>query len=376
MNLVFLQRLDQAGGGSRASLLGTLRALRDERPEWELTLVTQEPGPLSREVLDWGVSHRIAPLPRFRKPWERPAFLRECRLLAEALAGRQPDGILSNEWVTAPHALEVARHLRVPALSYVRDFAAVKRGRKYLLHRMDRLLCVCESMRQALIGAGYAPAKIHTVYNPIVRPAAGEPEDDVHARLLGMPPMERWLLYLGRISPRKNQIAAVKTLKLLHERTGQRWGLMLAGDADETYAAEVDQAVAAAGLAAEVIRLGLIANPGWLFKLADASILTSSSEGLARVLIESFLCGKPAFSYPLDGLEDVYGDDARTFVAAQRKPADLAARILAALANGGDLQERTAKLKIMLEARHAIHHHVAAFAQALRFGGSTDQANP
>lgn len=367
MNLVFLQRLDQAGGGSRASLRGTLQALRDERPEWKLTLVTQEAGPLSREVMAWRVSHRVALLPRFRKPWERPAFSRECRLLAEALAGHEPEGILSNEWVTAPHALEVARHLRVPALSYVRDFAAVKRGRKYLLHRMDRLLCVCESMRQALIAAGYAPAKIHTVYNPIVQPLAGDPEDDVHARLLGMAQMDRWLLYLGRISPRKNQIAAVKTLKLLHEKTGQRWGLILAGDADQDYAAELDQAVATAGLGAEVIRLGLIANPGWLFKLADASILTSSSEGLARVLIESFLCGKPAFSYPLDGLEDVYGDDARTFVAAQRKPADLAARILAALSSGRDLQESTARLGLMLGHRHSMRSHVAAFAKALSF---------
>lgn len=143
--------------------------------------------------MDWGVSHRVAVLPRFRKPWERPAFLRECRILAELLAGHKPDGILSNEWVTAPHALEVARHLGVPALSYVRDFAAVKRGRKYLLHRMDRLLCVCESMRQALIDTGYDPAKVHTVCNPVLQPVASEPEDEVHARLLGMPPMDRWL---------------------------------------------------------------------------------------------------------------------------------------------------------------------------------------
>jgi glycosyltransferase involved in cell wall biosynthesis len=256
----------------------------------------------------------------------------------------------------------------VPALSYVRDFAAVTRGRKYQLHRMDRLLCVCETMRQDLIGAGYDPQKVRTVYNPVLQPGSAEPEADALARISGTPSVDRWLLYLGRISPRKNQIAAVETLKLLRERSGQRWGLILAGDADEDYAAAVDQAAAAAGLAQEVLRIGLIPKPGWLFNLVDASILTSKSEGLARVLIESFLCGTPAFSYPLDGLVDVYGNESPSFVADHREPADLADKILAALANDGETRGRTAGLKHMLETRHSVRSHVAALRQAVRFG--------
>jgi glycosyltransferase involved in cell wall biosynthesis len=368
MNLVFFQCLDQAGGGSRASLRGTLRALRDEQPDWNLTLVSEQCGPVGREVMEWGVGHQIAAMPRFRKSWERLAFWRECRRLAGSLAGLAPDGILSNEWVTAPHALKVARHLQVPALSYVRDFAAVTRGRKYQLHRMDRLLCVCETMRQDLIGAGYDPEKVRTVYNPVLQPESVEPEADALARISGAAGVDRWLLYLGRISSRKNQIAAVETLKLLRERSGQRWGLILAGDADEDYAAAVDQAAAAAGLAQEVLRIGLIPKPGWLFQLADASILTSKSEGLARVLIESFLCGTPAFSYPLDGLVDVYGNESPSFVADRREPAALADKILAALANDGETRGRTAGLKHMLETRHSVRSHVAALRQAVRFG--------
>lgn len=372
MNLVFFQRLDQAGGGSRASLRGTLRALRDAQSDWNLTLVSEQCGPVGREVMEWGVGHQVAALPRFRKLGERLAFWRECRRLAGSLAGIAPDGILSNEWVTAPHALKIARHLRVPAMSYVRDFAAVTRGRKYQLHRMDRLLCVCETMRQDLISAGYDPEKVRTVYNPVLEPVSTEPQSEALDRISQTETVDRWLLYLGRISPRKNQIAAVETLKLLREQTGQRWGLILAGDADEDYAARVNQAAAAAGLAKEVLHLGLIAEPGWLFKRADASILTSKSEGLARVLIESFLCGTPAFSYPLDGLRDVYGNALESFVADHREPADLAAKISGALASGSELQDRTAGLKRMLEARHSVKSHVAAFKQAVQFGEPAD----
>jgi glycosyltransferase involved in cell wall biosynthesis len=180
--------------------------------------------------------------------------------------------------------------------------------------------------------------------------------------------VDRWLLYLGRISPRKNQIAALETLKLLRERTRERWGLILAGDEDENYTAMLDDAMKSMGLENAVVRVGLVTEPAWLFALADASVLTSKSEGLARVLIESFLCGRPAFSYPLGGLEDIYGSEMERFVAEERTPGALADRILAALENKSELQDRTDELKRMFEARHSVASHVAAFEQAVSFG--------
>ena len=178
--------------------------------------------------------------------------------------------------------------------------------------------------------------------------------------------MDRWLLYLGRISPRKNQIAAVETLRRLREISGQCWGLLLAGDADEAYAAEVDRFVSSSGLQEAVLRLGAISEPGWLFELAEASIMTSRSEGLARVLIESFLCGRPAFSLPLEGIEDVYGDELAAFVTRHSDPGELAEKILSALADGQHLRARTEKLAAEFETRHSIRHHVEAFERAVR----------
>ena len=367
MNLLFLQRLDQAGGGSRASLRSTLRALRDQRPDWQLTLATREEGPLSRLAVEWGLAHAVVEMPHFRNHLQRLSYWRACRKMAAWAETLRLDAILSNEWVTAPHAFDVARRLGIPAMSYVRDFAALQRGRKYQLHRMDRLLCVCESMRRDLIAVGYDPEKVRTVYNPVLRPVSRTPDAGLRARISGQSGVDRWLLYLGRISPRKNQIAAVETLRRLREITGRRWGLLLAGDSDETYAAEVDQAVAAAGLGGAVLQLGMIAEPGWLFDLADASIMTSKSEGLARVLIESFLCGKPGFSFPLDGLEDIYGDALPLFVPEAREPAELAAKIAAALEDGSVARERTDSLRTMLETRHSPSSHVAAFEEAVRF---------
>jgi glycosyltransferase involved in cell wall biosynthesis len=130
----------------------------------------------------------------------------------------------------------------------------------------------------------------------------------------------------------------------------------------------LDDAMKSMGLENAVVRVGLVTEPAWLFALADASVLTSKSEGLARVLIESFLCGRPAFSYPLGGLEDIYGSEMERFVAEERTPGALADRILAALENKSELQDRTDELKRMFEARHSVESHVAAFEQAVSFG--------
>ena len=366
MNLLFLQRIDQAGGGSRASLGTTLRALREMQPEWELTLATRDAGPLGKKAAQLGVDHFTTGMPHFRKLWQRPAFALACRRLAARASGLKLDAIVSNEWMTAPHAMQVARHLRIPAMSYVRDFAAVGRGRKYRLHRMDRLLCVSESMRHALIGAGYDPEKTRTVYNPILRPPGNELVQGLRARISERSQVDRWLLYLGRISPRKNQIEAVETLRHLRDITGERWGLLLVGDADEEYETELDRRIAASGLGSEVLKLGLVEHPGWLFEVAEAFVMTSKSEGLARVLIESFLCGKPAFAMPQDGLEDIYGDAMPLFVPPLRNPGALAARIAASLAGGDSVENHTRLIKATFEVRHSLSGHVANFEAAVR----------
>lgn len=366
MNLLIFQRLDQAGGGSRASLATTLRALRETRPEWGLTLATRDVGPLGKKAAEMGVNHFTTAMPQFRKLWQRPAFALACRRLAARASAFKPDAVLSNEWVTAPHALQVARRLQIPAMSYVRDFAAVVRGCKYQLHRMDRLLCVSESMRRAMIGAGYDPEKVRTVYNPVLKPVGNEPDEVLLAKIREKSRVDRWLFYLGRISPRKNQIEAVETLRHLRNITGEQWGLLLAGDADEEYEAELDRMIAASGLGAEVLKLGLVERPGWLFDVAEAFVMTSKSEGLARVLIESFLCGKPAFALPQDGLEDIYGDAMPFFVPSSREPDDLAKKIAASLAEGDFLQRHTREIRDTLEIRHSLAGHVTSLEAALR----------
>ncbi|MFT4176376.1 MAG: glycosyltransferase family 4 protein [Luteolibacter sp.] len=363
MNLAFIQRLDQIGGGSRVSLRSTMWTLREHRPDWQLSLVTQSRGPLSEAALEQGISWVSSSLPRFRKPLSRFVFWRDCRRLASRLSGTSLNAIVSNEWVTAPHARAVAKCLKIPAISYVRDFIAVERGRKYLLHRMDRLLCVSESMRVAMIEAGYDPAKLKTVYNPVLKPVVQEPDPQLLQKIK-CAGARRWLLYLGRISSRKNQIDAVETLKHLRKFSKQDWGLLIVGDEDEDYAKRLEDRIAASGLSGRALKLGMISQPGWLIDMVDASVLTSKSEGLARVLIESFLMRIPAFSYPMAGVEDVYGENLKDFVSQEGDPEALA-RIIAEHIDAEGTRRKTELLGDFLTYRHSVSNHVREFEKAV-----------
>ena len=366
MNLLLLQCLDQVGGGSRASLRETMAALRNERPDWQFLLATRNEGPVTQFAADLGIPRLACRFSRYRKLWERPAFLQDCRKLAGELEGRGIEGVLSNEWTTAPHALAVAKKLKIPAMSYVRDFAAIDRGRKYLLHEMDRLLCVCESMRGELISVGYDPAKVRTVYNPVRRPEFGGPTDDQQRLISAAESVDKWLLYLGRISSRKNQIEAVRVLESLRDQSGERWGLLLAGDQDDDYSERVSRQAEELGLAGQVVKLGMVPQPGWVFEMCEASLLTSKSEGLARVLIESFLEGKPAFSMDLSGLEDIYAGSKSQFVSPQGKPDELAQRIIGLSLQAEVTARETGGVREFLLDRHSQAAHVEAFVEAVR----------
>lgn len=352
MHIVVLQRLDQAGGGSRASLLGTIRALLELRPGWKVTLVTENTGPLAAAATATGAGHLQFKLPRFRKPLERLVFPSACRRIADTLKPLKPDVIISNEWVTAPHAGRIASLLDIPSASWVRDFAAIDRGKKYHLHRMDRLLCVCESMRDGLVAAGYDPAKTAALYNPVLAPPATGPG-------AGAPDGGPRLLYVAKISARKNQIAAVEVLRHLRSSTGENWSLVLAGDSDPDYERALDEHLEQSGLFPFVRKTGHVSDPGSWYRTTDASILTSEREGLARVLIESFLCGKPGFAFPIEGITDVYGDATDRFVPKTLDPTALASTIADAFADRALLENTVNALSERLAARHSLEGHVS-----------------
>ncbi len=119
---------------------------------------------------------------------------------------------------------------------------------------------------------------------------------------------QTFVLAVGTISPRKNQMLAVEGLSLLPKTVK----LVLVGGANKTYLAEIERRAAALGVADRVVRLHNVplADLPALYSLAAVSSYTSRYEGFGLPIVESLSSGTPVIACTGSCLEEAGGDGA------------------------------------------------------------------
>lgn len=174
---------------------------------------------------------------------------------------------------------------------------------------------------------GLKPKSIKTIYNPfdfdLLRRRAAEPREL---------PGEPYILYPARLTPRKRQDLLLRA----YAQSGVHLPLVLLGGVSgaegEKYEIEMKSLAAELGIAERVRFLGFEQNPYPWIKGAKLVAMSSDSEGLPTVLIESLILGTPVVSTdcPTGPAEILTGDLARFLSPVGDAPA-LAANIRAAL---------------------------------------------
>lgn len=355
MQVVFIQRKDGSEGGSHKSLMETIKAIHSLKPDWSITLITENKGPICQLAEALGYSCITTALPRYRKLFLRPFFFFKLHKLQQQLRPLQPDAIISNEWVSAPHAYYLSRNTPSRSVCIVRDFAALDRGRKYLLHKCDQLWCVSRRLEEKLASIYLTESKIETVYDIITTDNISSVRKHVNKK--------KWLLCLGTINSRKQQIEALKVLQALRSSGKDEWGLLIVGNQDDDYRQQVDAYIKNKHLEPHVEIHPFTPDPDKFFNMASALVLTSKREGLARVLIEPFLKGTPAFAYKLDGLDEIYGKHLDAFTAEQGDAQGLAEKIRIALGNTEELKQSAREIQLSLTYRHSPETHIATITR-------------
>jgi glycosyltransferase involved in cell wall biosynthesis len=337
MRIVFIQR--SAGeGGSKMSLLESLRAARTQ-PDINCLIVTWRQGRFEEKCRHLGLQVITATMPDWRKLVQRLSFRRRVGMLAEKLRSFAPDYIISNEMWWSPHALKLASRLKCRSACILRDtLAAGPKARQYRLHELDRVLCISAAMQDELERKTDLSENLRLVYNPVFAPAVEVPETDLHPQLKKFPHVQNWLLTIGRVGERKNQLECVRVLGRLHEAGLKNYGLILAGSVDDDYLPKLRETISQLKLENFVCIAGQMTQIGNLIQQCEITLLTSEREGLPRSIIESFLLGKACFSTPLPGLDEIYGAQCSRFVSPEPNASALAAIIINALANPSELR--------------------------------------
>lgn len=327
MRIVFLQKTTDTQGGSKASLRNTLGALSG-LPEVEIELCGEAPGELSVFAESLNISFTEAPFPRWRNLADRLRFNGTMKRFAHSFG--PADWIVSNEMWWAPHAVVLAKHCGAKSATIVRDeIADLNKAQQYRFSELDNVITVSDDLKALLKADDALYAKTRTIYNIVDRP---QPNTQASAAIETVckdyTQVNRWVLSAGTICPRKDQILLVRALAEMVRRGDSGTGILFVGGHDGSdYESRVKHEVSALHLSDRVCFTGQLAGIGSALESAVAFALTSHSEGLPRVLIESALARVPSVSTQVSGVYEVYGEHSTRFVLSSREPSELADKL-------------------------------------------------
>ena len=170
---------------------------------------------------------------------------------------------------------------------------------KYIYPLCSNIIAVSDGIATMLNEQfGINKEKIKTLYNPIdtslIINLSKEKKNDI--------PKNDFILFLGRLSAVKNLPLLLSAFALFNKKY-KEISLLLIGDGEEKE--KTLNLIKKMNLSDAVTLLGIRSNPYPYIKEAEIVVLSSISEALPTVLLESMLLGKTIVSTPTKGALDV-----------------------------------------------------------------------
>lgn len=304
----------------------------------------------SRPRAGLGVDVMVVPFPRMWSQVRLPlALARERPSLLFV-----PAHVIPFAWpgraLTVVHDLAFERY---PEAYAPRERSYLRLTTRWAATRCRLLIAVSESTKADLVERyGVAPEKIRVVPLGVNRPAV--PASPV-ARLAELGLTSPFVLQVGRIEPRKNQLSALAAVERLDGAM-----FVVAG-------AERDQAMAAQLRASARCRvLGVVDAPTLelLYKKAAAVVVPSLYEGFGLPVLEAMARGKVVVAAKSSSLPEI-GGDAAVYFHAGAGPDELA-RVLESAMGDQALRTGLAKLARARAAKFTWDRTAAGVAAVIR----------
>lgn len=282
---------------------------------------------LRRHALDFDVAH-----------------LHACRNLPAAFASRylRRAGV---PYVVAPNGTAPVIERRRMA-KRVFDAAVGHR----IMANAARVLAVSAAERRQLIDIGVAPTAVRQVPNPVDLREFSSAVPRGRCRATWGVADAPVVLFLGKISPRKNVDVLVRAFALL----GPDVRLVIAGN-DMGGGQQARQLVQHLGLAGRTLFTGLLTGVDRLHALADADVVVYASEHevFGLVPFEALLAGTPVVVADDSGCGDLVGQTGGGLVVPVNDVLALAQAIRDVLARPGDWRRAAAQAAVAIRERYA-----------------------
>lgn len=169
----------------------------------------------------------------------------------------------------------------------------LKKTKIQRVYRGRNIITVSDAVGEDLLNAmGIAPREIVTIYNPF-----DVAQIQQRAREANPFAGEEYMLHIGRLHQVKRQDRLLEAFALANLPTK----LVIVGQGEAAVTEQLSKKIAELNLQEKVILAGFSKNPLPVLKGARLFALSSDSEGLPTVLIESLICGTPIVSTACPG---------------------------------------------------------------------------
>lgn len=152
---------------------------------------------------------------------------------------------------------------------------------------------------------GIPTARITRIPNGInpqeFRPA-NPGEKQILRQHLGLPTCP-FAVFVGRLSPEKNPVAAIEAWSVLQESVPEAWPLYILGDGP--LRARVEDEITARNLSRKVVLVGAVRAVAEWLRAGDVYVLSSRREGLSNTTMEAMASGLPCVVTAVSGMEEL-----------------------------------------------------------------------
>jgi glycosyltransferase involved in cell wall biosynthesis len=231
-----------------------------------------------------------------------------------------PDGVAAT-WIGRRFGLPVVITARGTDVNLIPRYRIPRRLIQGAIRDSSALIAVSAALKQVLVDLGAPADKITVLRNGVETDLFRPPDDRAAARaalLLNRPT----LISVGALIERKGHHRAIEAMRQLPE-----FELIIAGEGPERE--RLGALIASHGLEERVRLLGPRPHRDLpvLYGAADASVLASSREGWANVLLESMACGTPVVAANIWGNPEVVQTPAAGLIYEPNTPDGIAAGV-------------------------------------------------
>lgn len=320
-------------GGAETSLREILASVRAAEPEWELTLVLGEDGPLAPIARNLGVRVIVEPFPdalgrlgdtrRGNALWQLSkaagATAGYARRLSKLLGEIKPDVIHTNGFKM--HVLGAwTRPAETPLLWHIHDYVSTRR-------LMSRLLSLAAGRASAAAANSKSVAadlrslfpklRVETIYNGIdlnrFSPSGASIDLDAAARMEPAAPDTVRVGLVATFAHWKGHRVFLEALSRLSSETGIR-GYVVGGPIYQTGGSQwtleaLNELTSRLGLAGKVGFTGFLEDSSAVMRSLDVVVHASTEpEPFGMVIIEGMACGKAVVASQAGGASELFED--------------------------------------------------------------------